>query len=147
MPANTPKLALPYPLGTDLLADGDNAIQNLALALEALLNGDTNPYPVATWLALSYDSSTTVAGNIYYTRRAGWVAVELAIAVGAGGAAGGAPLSLPIPVGYRPSRQILRQVQGAGVLRGVSMNTDGIIRVDFGGTANAGFYGGFIYPT
>jgi hypothetical protein len=41
MPANTTKLAIPYPLGTDLLADGDNAIQASAVRLETVL---TTPY-------------------------------------------------------------------------------------------------------
>jgi hypothetical protein len=34
MPANTPRLALPYPLGTDPVSDGDDAIKNLAQALD-----------------------------------------------------------------------------------------------------------------
>lgn len=34
MPATTPTNKLPYPIGTDLLADGDNAIQALATALD-----------------------------------------------------------------------------------------------------------------
>jgi len=33
MPANTPK-GFPYPLGTDRLADGDDAIHNLATAVD-----------------------------------------------------------------------------------------------------------------
>lgn len=34
MPASTPKRSLPYPLPTEPLADGANAIKNLALALD-----------------------------------------------------------------------------------------------------------------
>jgi hypothetical protein len=41
MPSTTPKLAIPYPIGTDLLADGDNAIQASALRVEAILG---SPY-------------------------------------------------------------------------------------------------------
>lgn len=36
MPANTPR-GYPYPLGTDRVADGDDAIHNLALAIDAQL--------------------------------------------------------------------------------------------------------------
>jgi hypothetical protein len=36
MPSSTPKYQLPYPLGTDRVADGDNAIQALAERVEAI---------------------------------------------------------------------------------------------------------------
>ena len=37
MGSQTPTLALPYPVGTDLIADGDNAIQALAERVELFL--------------------------------------------------------------------------------------------------------------
>jgi hypothetical protein len=43
MTANTPTFGWPYPVGTDRVRDGDNAIQALAEAIEATLNGYTPP--------------------------------------------------------------------------------------------------------
>lgn len=37
MPANTPKLGLPYPLGTDRVMDGDDSIHNLANRIELIM--------------------------------------------------------------------------------------------------------------
>lgn len=37
MPGTTPNMALPYPIGTDKVRDGDNAIKALAESLDGLL--------------------------------------------------------------------------------------------------------------
>jgi len=37
MPSTTPKFAFPYPVGTDRVTDGDNAIQALAERVETIL--------------------------------------------------------------------------------------------------------------
>lgn len=49
MPDTTPLLGLPYPIGTDLLMDGDEAIRDLALAIESKLGPASSPvvYPAA----------------------------------------------------------------------------------------------------
>jgi hypothetical protein len=60
MPANTPKLAIPYPLGTDLLADGDNAIQASAERVENVLG---TPYRANLNKALSV-SGFKPAGSV-----------------------------------------------------------------------------------
>lgn len=44
MPATTPG-GLPYPLGTDLVVDGDDAIRNLATAVDARLTFPGASYP------------------------------------------------------------------------------------------------------
>lgn len=56
MPANTPVRNLPYPLPTEPLTDGANAIKNLALALDTLVMGPrtyrkTTPKAVNTTVA------------------------------------------------------------------------------------------------
>lgn len=50
MPASTPVYGFPYPLGTDRVMDGDNAIGALALAIEALIEsrGRRLGYALAT---------------------------------------------------------------------------------------------------
>lgn len=47
--ATTPIYELPYPVGTDLIVDGDNAIRALAERVEAVLDaaGVTPPVPAA----------------------------------------------------------------------------------------------------
>jgi hypothetical protein len=39
VPGNTPFYAFPYPLGTDLIADGDDVIHSLATAVENAMKG------------------------------------------------------------------------------------------------------------
>lgn len=46
--ALTPIYALPYPLGTDLIMDGDEAIRALAERLEAVLDAAGIPAPPVT---------------------------------------------------------------------------------------------------
>jgi len=41
--AETPIYALPYPLGTDLIIDGDDAIRALAERIEAILDAASIP--------------------------------------------------------------------------------------------------------
>jgi len=42
MPGSTPKFAFPYPLGTDLIADGDDTIKALAEKVDTVLGTPTN---------------------------------------------------------------------------------------------------------
>lgn len=44
MPSSTPKFNLPYPVGSDPVADGDDAIRLLALALDGLFDGNSALY-------------------------------------------------------------------------------------------------------
>lgn len=97
------------------------------------------------WIVLSSTGSFT-ASAIEYCRRGSEVYVEMAGTV-SGALAAGTALSAALPASLCPSRQVIRQVNGSGTLRGVYINTDGIIRVDFGATgAGAGFFGGFSFP-
>lgn len=43
MPANTPIFGFPYPVGTDRVADGDDAIKALAERVEGILGGTVGP--------------------------------------------------------------------------------------------------------
>lgn len=72
MASTTPKLGLPYPVGTDRLMDGDNAIQSLAETLETrfgdppamsiYLNG--NASPASGYIQLSVLVQGWKVGNI-----------------------------------------------------------------------------------
>ena len=70
MPANTPLFAFPYPLGTDRVADGDDAIHALALAVEGQMSGTagtpSGPYRMA-------------AGRVSVTPPAGGAGVSVAV--------------------------------------------------------------------
>jgi hypothetical protein len=78
MPGMTPKLNLPYPLGTDFVVDGDDAIHNLGLGMENSLryghvsvstnsNGDalitlTPAFPTQLLSAVVNDAGDPVSG-------------------------------------------------------------------------------------
>jgi hypothetical protein len=51
MPAATPFYAFPYPLGTDLVSGGDDAIKALADRVETIMGKGTSP-TVRTWQAM-----------------------------------------------------------------------------------------------
>lgn len=53
--ATTPIYALPYPVGTDLIVDGDNAIRELAERVEAILDAAGIAPPVAATLPVFPD--------------------------------------------------------------------------------------------
>lgn len=65
MPANTTRAALPYPLGTDPVSDGDDAIKNLANRLDGSVgNLASVPYAMATGqsnIVITAATSGTVA--------------------------------------------------------------------------------------
>jgi hypothetical protein len=64
MPANTPK-GYPYPLGTDPVADGDDAIKNLANKVDAAL-------PARTWVSTaSVPVTASTVGTLNVTFPAG----------------------------------------------------------------------------
>lgn len=78
MPANTP-LGFPYPLGTDRLADGDDAIKNLATAVDTKLgvaaSGSgvlSNVSTTATTLAVTFPAGRfTAAPTVLTAQSAG----------------------------------------------------------------------------
>jgi len=148
MGSQTAKLAIPYPVGTDRVMDGDNAMQAIADKLDALLAGTASwPGVVGDWVSIAYNPATCTAGQLQYLRRGGVTYVEFQLTGGPGGVPSGQGLlASALPVGFRPAVSCLRLCQGAGVLRGVAMTTGGMLNADFGGTASAAFYGGFCFP-
>jgi hypothetical protein len=94
MPGTTPKLALPYPLGTDRVADGDDAIKALAERVETVSAGDFIPMAVvAPW---GNHSAGEYAGYRLVGNR-----LELRGLIASG--ALGTP-AFVLPVGYRPTK-------------------------------------------
>jgi len=67
MPANTPIYGWPYPVGTDRVADGDNAIQDLAEAIEATVDG----LPI---IDQNFTTSITLGTNVVLNAFLGGVA-------------------------------------------------------------------------
>jgi hypothetical protein len=65
MPANTPLFGFPYPLGTDRVMDGDNAMGALALAVEGQLSGGAGTTPGAPYRsqAAAIFMSNSLAAN------------------------------------------------------------------------------------
>lgn len=97
---------LPYPVGTDRVMDGDNAIQALAEAIDtkALFTGDTGVItPAAAGFVVVAGQCANLTGNV--RRRNGVVAIDfifnLVNAWGAGDVANTAVIT--IPAGYLPS--------------------------------------------
>lgn len=62
MGSTTPTYALPYPVGSDRVRDGDNAIQALAERVEAVLAASVTPYVVPTGVVAPYAGAAAPAG-------------------------------------------------------------------------------------
>jgi hypothetical protein len=94
MPATTPKLLLPYPLGTDPIADGDDSIKALAERVETIWTG---AWTAATLLGgWGNHSAGEYAG---YRLVGGTVELRGLIASGAIGQA-----CLTLPTALRPAK-------------------------------------------
>src|SRR4051812_833430 len=116
MAGQTANLALPYPVATDRITDGDNSIKSFADRMDALGVG-TAAYPSVSPATLN--AAAGVSGTGSYLLRNGVVHCEFGFAVGSGGAAQGIPLSVALPAGFHPLVRVFRMCQGAGILRGV----------------------------
>lgn len=144
MPGSTSPLGFPYPVEGDALTTWRTITQQLAEAVDDYMTALAAVAP-ADWTDLD-PVAVDITGYCQYARRAGTVFVEIGLTIGAVGAASGVAITDPLPAGFRPSRRIVRQVQGGGTLRGLYIDPDGALRVDFGGTASATFFGGFAFP-
>jgi hypothetical protein len=138
MPSSTPKLAIPYPIGTDLLADGDNAIQALAERVEALLS--------PTWTALPFGSGWSTLGGqqaCEYTKIFGW----LYFRGHANSSSTGANICT-LPVGFRVAANQYFSVtywNGSGLVTGqLALNTAG--QLNTGWTPASGHNFGIALP-
>jgi len=135
VPATTPISKLPYPLGTDLIADGDDAIHALATGLDG-----------SNWATLA--ALSPFNGIIQWARRANAVFVILNLGSTAGWAANAVIVS-GMPMAARiqdPGTGLaLFTGQGGGALRTVYVTAAGEIKT---GEAAAGspFWGAFSYP-
>lgn len=94
MPANTPKYALPYPLGTDLIANGDDMIKALAERVEAVLG------PTSAAVAYSANAIDAYEGSRFY-KSGGLVILKVGVRLNAAFGAGAAFLTAP--AGFRPA--------------------------------------------
>jgi hypothetical protein len=108
---------LPYPEGTDPVTDGAQAIEDLATALDDMIDGDNAGVTYAT------NAAAPGAGAAYVTRSGGVGFASLDVTTSAGFSSGVTFLTLP--AGYRPF----------GTTRGVLFDaTDGTVRMFVIGT-------------
>ena len=122
-PSDTDKLDLPYPLGSDPVADGDNAIRALAERLEYLLGGTntTGAFTFAPNVSNAVEGCAVYAsGKLLVCRIAIYCADNF-------------PAMTPlvfVPAGWRPtarSRFVCSEGSGLGH-RGTEINTAGELR-------------------
>lgn len=90
--ANTPLTNLPYPIGTDKVINGDNAIKALADALD----GNAT---MGTAAAVTLGALVTGGGTCY--RKPGFVIASVDFTIGAGGVAASFIVA-GVPANYRP---------------------------------------------
>lgn len=96
MPATTTHFALPYPLGTDPISDGDDQIKALAEKLDG-----TTLWP--TWTAFPFAAGWSNKAGGYqaceYTKVAGWLYMR-GVALYT---SGGSTTIGTLPTGFRPA--------------------------------------------
>lgn len=130
MPGTTTN-GLPYPVGTDRVMDGDNAMQSLAEAVDtkALLSGDTgNVSAVSAGFTLAA-GFTGLAGTV--RRRNGVVSVNITFTITAALSAGDVA-NVPcvnIPAGWTPLIRAGLTSASTGSLIEYSAETNGVIQL------------------
>lgn len=151
MPSNTPN-GLPYPVGTDRVADGDNAIRALAEAVDPFA-GDTG------WITVGSGGSAPAYGagmsdaspaTDYRTRfrRVGKM-VTVAVAVQRTNTL----VIFTLPAGYRPSVPVFVAFGAGAALATMyppmaSILPTGVVGMGSSTAAsNAAFYGTITFPT
>ena len=139
MPSSTPKFAIPYPVGTDLLADGDNAMQALAERVEALLSPQTGAVVYGTNVVTAYDGSAVYKSG-------GVIVLRFGLTTTVGVASGGTLLTTP--VGFRPIAQtrcvgwnVTAGLWAVGSYVGFSWMPTGVLYCEGATTNGQGFVG------
>ncbi len=133
MGSQTPTLAIPYPVGTDRVMDGDNAMQAMAESVESLM--------LATWQAIPGLVGTAIAGYVTAGYAKIGQVVELrGVANYAGGWGAGATLGT-LPAGSRPTASLSFLVifgSGTGI---ITVSATGTVVAVAAGTGAVHFNG------
>jgi hypothetical protein len=141
MPATTAKYAYPYPLGTDPVSDGDDAIKALADRVEAV-NG-----PVAVNVAYAASAADNFEGTKVY-KSGGLVVCRLAMRCVTAISAG--VFFANVPATHRPVgtfRQICWNQAAAGVaVIPVTVNVTGDLYFEVAVPINQVILGHFAWP-
>jgi hypothetical protein len=135
MPATTPVSKIPYPVGTDRVADGDNAMQAIAMALDGL-----------AWVTLALSAGWT--GSIYWARRSN-VCFILSNASKSSAITNGELIATLPANGFPsiPAGGILLLVgQGAGVLRTMTLDAAGALKAGENASTAMSPWGHWAYP-
>lgn len=135
MPASTPKYAFPYPLGTDFIADGDDAIKALAERVEAVLG--------PAWIPLPFGAGWSSLGGAYQSADYCKVAGFLYVRGNVQATAGATNTVCTLPTGYRPPGAQLVSVvywNGSGVASSqFTVNSTGQISTSWGAASGHNF--------
>jgi hypothetical protein len=140
MGSTTPVFAFPYPVGTDRVTDGDNAIQALAEKMEAVKG-------VKTALVAGGGTAGQDADGICVYRLPGQCLLRMFL--NNVGAIGANVVIATLPAGLRPAIRCFGNAAtlspSAGIIP-IDIQTDGTIRLGLGIGAG-GIWGGMIpYP-
>lgn len=151
MPADTPIYGWPYPVGTDRVADGDNAIQDLAEAIEATVDG----LPI---IDQNFTTSITLGTNVVLNSFLGGVATvgrvgNLAIfrlPFDTTGTLADDAIIATIPAGWRPAETWLGTLakvsSTGGVATTITLDSGGLVRARTAlGAADTDYLASLVY--
>lgn len=145
MATTPPPWSLPYPVGTDRVADGDNAMQAISERVAALLAESIIKPPASAPCAVSPGWSG--AADVYF--RSGWVALTYDVTLPSGLWSPGSVLAT-IPAGFVPSRSRFgfAMLANSGTEHPVSVDGTGSLAAGASGpgATNNRLVGTFVYP-
>jgi hypothetical protein len=129
---------LPYPVGTDLIMNGDNAMQALAEAVDTALMADTGTLTAAAGGFTAGAGFTALTGSV--RKRSGLVSAQFTLTTSNALAAGdlGNLNCINVPVGWQPV--VAAPLTSSGIGPGVWASVyQGFVTISALGTAaNAG---------
>jgi hypothetical protein len=137
MGSTTTSLALPYPVGTDRVMDGDNAMQALAERLDAVIAGTTG--------IISPGAGLTILSDNRVWRRATMCGFPIKWSVTAPFAAAASVGS--VPAGFRPPVDwSIVCYQGPSQVATLTVRANGNIHTEAALASGLGLYGHAVYP-
>jgi hypothetical protein len=139
MPAETPIFRIPYPTGTDRVADGDNSMQAIAERIEAIQHPGTTVAPTSILSGLIVQNSGAY-------RRGGFCCLWLNLGAPAAGVGVNTGL-VTVPVGYRPPHDVFGVVNvGANFATIIVAAAGHIACTSMAIPPSGGLYGVITYP-
>lgn len=137
---------MPYPVGTDRVADGDNAIQALAEKVDAQLSRNMGA-PVAGAYTTIAPASGWAGNGGYLLLRSGWVEIRLDVTRASWAA--NTPILAAIASNLWPKYTVYVAMfgRGSGAPATVTMNTAGVLTAGASnGSETQGLVGNISWP-